>query len=67
MAEHRGSWPEGMTFPIVLLQAVLDDDLSRFAVLARSATHTTWEIPGFKPVRLPDDFIARLSDVLKRK
>jgi len=58
---------ETLLVPIVLLQAVLDDDLSRFAVLARSAGSTTWEIPGFKPVQLPDAFIVRLSDVLKRK
>jgi len=58
---------ETLIIPIVLLQAILDDDLGRFAVLARSAGNTTWEIPGFKPVQIPDNFIARLSDVLKRK
>jgi len=58
---------ETLTIPIVLLQAVLDDGLSRFAVLARSSGQTTWEIPGFKPVQLPDNFVARLSDVLRRK
>lgn len=58
---------EILIIPIMLLEAVLGDDLSRFAVLARSSGQTTWEIPGFKPVQLPDDFIARLSDVLKRK
>lgn len=58
---------ETLIIPIVLLQAVLDDDLSRFPVLARSSGQTIWEIPGFKPVQLPDNFIARLSDILKRK
>jgi hypothetical protein len=58
---------ETLTIPIMLLQAVLDDDLSRFDMLARSAGYTTWEIPGFKPVQLPDDFVGRLSDILKRK
>ena len=58
---------ETLTIPVVLLQAILDDDLGRFAVLARSAGKTTWEIPGFKPVQIPDNFIARLSDVLERK
>jgi len=58
---------ETLIIPMVLLQAVLDDDLSRFAVLARSGGCTTWEIPGFKPVQLPDDFVRRLSDILKRK
>lgn len=58
---------EALTIPIVLVQAVLDDDLSRFPVLARSSGQTTWEIPGFKPVQLPDNLVTRLSDVLKRK
>ena len=58
---------ETLIIPTVLLQAVLDDDPSRFAMLARSSGQTTWEIPGFKPVQLPNNFIARLSDVLKRK
>jgi hypothetical protein len=58
---------ETLTIPVVLLQAILDDDLSRFAMLARSSGRTTWEIPGFKPVQLPDDVVARLSDILKRK
>lgn len=58
---------ETLIISILLLQAILDDASGRFAVLARSAGTTTWEIPGHKPVQLPDDFIARLSDTLKRK
>ena len=58
---------ETLIIPIVLLQAILDDDIGRFAVLARSTGNTTWEIPGFKPVLLPDDFVARLSDMLNSK
>ena len=58
---------ETLIIPVVLLQAILDDDLSRFAVLARRGGRTTWEIPGFKPVQLPDELVARLSDILKRK
>ena len=58
---------ETLIIPIVLLQAILDDDLGRFTVLARSSGNTTWEIPGFKPVQLPDGFVGRLSDMLKRK
>lgn len=58
---------ETLIIPILLLQAILDDDLGRFAVLARSAGNTTWEVPGSKSVQLPDDFVARLSDMLKRK
>ena len=58
---------ETLIIPILLLQAILDDDPGRFAVLVRSAGNTTWEVPGSKPVQLPDDFVARLSDMLKRK
>lgn len=58
---------ETLIIPIMLLEAVLDDDLSRFAVLARSGGQTTWDIPGFKAVQLPDNLIDRLSDVLRRK
>ena len=58
---------ETLIIPILLLQAILDDDLGRFAVLARSAGNTIWEVPGSKPVQLPDDFVVRLSDMLKRK
>lgn len=45
---------ETLIIPIVLLQAVLDDDLSQFAVLVRSGGQTTWELPGFEPVQLPE-------------
>ena len=58
---------ETLVIPILLLQAILDDDFGRFAILARSAGNTTWEILGSKPVQLPDDFVTRLSDMLKRK
>ena len=58
---------ETLVIPILLLQAILDDDLGRFSVLARSAGNTTWEILGSKPVQLPDDFVVRLSDKLRRK
>ena len=59
--------PEMLVIPLVLLQAILDDDLSRFVVLAKSAGRTTWEVPGFKPVVLPDDLVSRVSDTLRRK
>lgn len=59
--------PETMIIPMVFLQAVLDNDLGRFGVLMRSATHTTWDVPGAKPVQLPNSFIDRLTDVLKHQ
>jgi len=59
--------PETLVIPLVLLQALLDDDLSRFAVLAKSAGRTTWEIPNSKPVTLPDIFVSQLTAVLKNQ
>lgn len=58
---------ETLVIPVIFLQAMLDDDLDRFAVVARSGGRTTWEIPGVKALQLPDDFIARLSDTLQRR
>lgn len=56
---------EMLDLPMVFLHAILSDDLRRFRVLARSASHTTWEIPGGKPVELPNDFLAKLSQALE--
>ena len=57
--------PETLTIPMVFLHALLEDDLGRFAMVARDARYTTWEIPGAKPVRLPNDFVGELSRRLK--
>ena len=57
--------PETLTIPMVFLHALLEDDLGRFAMVARDACYTTWEIPGAKPVRLPNDFVGELSRRLK--
>jgi len=57
--------PETIAIPMVFLHALLGDDLGRFSILARDARYTTWEIPGAKPVRLPNDFIDELSRRLK--
>jgi len=57
--------PETLTIPMVFLHALLEDDLGRFAMVARDARYTTWEIPGVKPVRLPNDFVGELSQRLK--
>ena len=58
---------ETLIVPMVFLQAILDDDLGRFGILARSSSHTTWEIPGAKPVQLPNDFVNKLTEIFKRK
>ena len=57
--------PEILAIPMVFLHALLEEDLGRFAMVARDASYTTWDIPGMKPVRLPNDFISELSQRLK--
>ncbi len=57
--------PEMVSIPMVFLHALLENDLGRFAMVARDASYTTWELPGAKPVRLPNDFVNELSIILK--
>jgi len=57
--------PETVSIPMVFLHALLEDDLGRFAMVARDAVYTTWEVPGAKPVRLPNDFVNELTIILK--
>lgn len=56
--------PEILTVPMIFLYAVLEKDLRRFSMVARDSVYTTWEIPGFKPFRLPNDFIIELKEML---
>jgi len=55
---------EMMSMPMIFLNAVMERDLGRFAMIARDPTYTTWEVPGTKPVRLPNEFINMLSHLL---
>ena len=57
--------PEILAIPMVFLHAFLEKDLGRFVVIARDAAHTQWELPGTKPVQLPNDFISKLTLMLK--
>ena len=57
--------PEIVSIPMVFLHALLEKDLGRFAMVARDATYTIWEVPGAKPVRLPNDFVNELSAIFK--
>ena len=57
--------PEIISIPMVFLHALLENDLGRFAMVARDAGYTTWEVPGAKPVRLPNDFVNELSIIFK--
>ena len=59
--------PEVLVIPVLFLRAIMNDDLGRFSIVGRSASHTTWGIPGSKPVRLPDDLTYQLSKILERK
>ena len=57
--------PETMAIPMIFLHALLEKDLGRFAIVARDAVYTTWEVPGAKPVRIPNDFVSELTEMLK--
>ncbi len=57
--------PETLSIPMVFLHAFLEGDLDQFAIIARDSVYTTWEVPGTKPVRLPNDFINELTEMLK--
>lgn len=58
---------ETLVIPMLFLQALLQGDLGRFGVLARSGSHTIWQIPGSKPVQLPSGLISKLSEIFKRE
>jgi len=59
---------EKLILPLEFLQAILDNRLDSFEIVARDGTHTSWNVPFFRePLRLPDEFLADLSWDLKRK
>lgn len=57
--------PETLVIPMIFLHAFLEKDMGRFAVIARDAVVTQWDLPGTKPVSLPNDFIEKLAAKLK--
>ena len=59
--------PEMLTIPVVFLHAVCEEDLARFAIVARDAAWTSWQVPGAKLVRLPSDFVSELTAIFRRK
>ncbi len=60
--------PEKLTLPMEFLQAILDDSLDGFKIVAKDGTHTSWNVPFFRePLRLPDEFVADLSWDLERR
>ena len=57
--------PETLAIPMVFLHAFLEKDLDRFAIVARDSVYTTWEVPGTRSVRFPNDFVSELTMILK--
>jgi len=60
--------PEKLILPMEFLQAILDDRLDVFEIVAKDGTHTSWKVPFFRePLRMPDEFLADISWDLRRK
>lgn len=60
--------PEKMILPMEFLQAMLDNRLDGFEIVAKDGIHTSWKVPFFRePLRLPDEFLADLSWELEGK
>ena len=60
--------PEKLILPLEFLQAILDDSLDSFEIVAKDGTHTSWKVPFFRePLRLPDEFLTDLSWELEGK
>jgi len=60
--------PEKLILPLEFLQAMLDNRLDSFEIVAKDGTHTSRNVPFFRePLRLPDEFLADLSWELEGK
>jgi hypothetical protein len=60
--------PEKLQLPMVFLQAILDNTVEGFPILAKDGVSTTWRIPSLsEPLTLPDDLVEELSWTLQRK
>jgi hypothetical protein len=60
--------PEKLTLPLEFLQAMLDNRLDSYEIVARDGTHTTWKVPfSREPLRLPDEFLSDLVWELEGK
>jgi hypothetical protein len=59
---------EKLILPMEFLQAILDNRLDSFEIIAKDGTHTNWKVPFFRePLRLTDEFMADLSWDLESK
>jgi len=60
--------PEKVILPMEFLQAMLDNRLDSFQIVAKDSTHTSWNVPFFEEaLRLPDEFLTGLSCDLQSK
>jgi hypothetical protein len=60
--------PEKLILPMEFLQAMLDNRLDSFEIVAKDGIHTSWKVPFFRePLCLPDEFLADLSWELEGK
>lgn len=60
--------PEKLILPMEFLQAILDNRLDSFEIVAKDGIHTIWKVPFFQePLRLPDEFLADLTWELEGK
>ena len=60
--------PEKLILPLEFLQAMLDDRLDSFQIVAKDGTYTSWKVSFLQePLRLPDEFLSYLLSDLKRK
>lgn len=59
---------ETLVLPMSWLLAILENDLGRFEITSKDATHIGWNVPGLKEaVILPNDFTTKLSTALRLK
>jgi hypothetical protein len=60
--------PEKLILPLEFLQAMLDETMDSFQIVAKDGTYTSWKVPFLQePLRLPDGFLHDLSWELKMK
>ena len=56
---------ETLAVPMIFLHALLENYLGNLSIVAKDVGYTTWEVPGSRPVRLPNDFMSELTYMLK--
>ena len=62
------SKPEKLMLPMEFLQALLNNSLERFEIVAKDGTYTSWNVPFLRePLCLPDEFVTDLTWNLERE